>query len=71
MRVVGRRHDESDRHSEVAGDGGSPPMVAAFFHAREMLHLAISYGEKFEESDLKSGMRESGWATLAYLFGHR
>lgn len=45
-------------------------MVTAFFHAREMLHLAISYGEKFEESDLESGMLESGWATLAYLFGH-
>lgn len=41
------------------------PIVEAFFHAREMLHLAILYGKKLTEAPT---MLPSGWAAILYLY---
>jgi hypothetical protein len=41
------------------------PIVEAFFHAREMLHLAILYGKKLRSAP---ALLPSGWAALLYLY---
>lgn len=41
------------------------PMVDAYFHARHMLDMVISYGRRLDEAP---SVLPSGWATVLYLY---
>jgi hypothetical protein len=44
------------------------PILEAFFHARYMLEMAVSYGKELERPP---SVLPSGWAALLYLFDLR
>ncbi|HXU04919.1 MAG TPA: hypothetical protein VN903_28350 [Polyangia bacterium] len=44
------------------------PILEAFFHARYMLEMAVSYAKELERPP---SVLPSGWAALLYLFGLR
>ena len=44
------------------------PILEAFFHARFMLEMAVTYGHKLEEPP---SLLPSGWAALLYLYDLR
>jgi hypothetical protein len=44
------------------------PIIEAFFHARYMLEMAVSYGKELERPP---SVLPSGWAALLYLFDLR
>jgi len=44
------------------------PILEAFFHARYMLEMAVSYGKELERPP---SLLPSGWAALLYLFDLR
>jgi len=41
------------------------PILEAFFHTREMIHLAITYGKKLSAAPT---LLPSGWAAVLYLY---
>lgn len=47
------------------------PMVEAFFHAKFMLEMAVTYGRKFADYEEPPQLLDSGWAAFLYLYNLR
>lgn len=62
---VGKRHKWSHNNNWCKH---TRPILEAFWHTREMLALAVKYGEELQEAP---NMLPSGWAALLSLYGIR
>lgn len=57
-----------DDRGQRALDGGTRPIVEAFFHARFFVEMAVKYGSELTEPPQPM---PGGWAALLYLYDLR